>query len=59
MRHDVRQFRKKSSNILRSKKAYGRKISHSIIYVKEYFYMLFSTRKDIIQAQSKTNHWIS
>ena len=26
-----------------------------IIYVKEYFYMFFSTLKDIIQAQSKTN----
>ena len=28
----------------------------SIINVNEYFYMVFSIRKDIIQAQSKTNH---
>ena len=44
---------KKSSNILGSKKAYGLKISQSIIYVKKYFHMFFSTLKNIIQAQSK------
>ena len=36
--------------------SYGLKISLSITYVKEYFHMFFSTLKDIIQAQSKTNH---
>ena len=35
------------------------KISQDIIYANEYFYMFFSTLKDIIQAQSKTNNWIS
>ena len=30
-----------------------------IIYIIEYFYMFFSTLKGIIQAQSKTNHWIT
>ena len=44
---------KKSSNILGSKKAYGLKISQSIIYVKKYFHMFFSTLKNIIEAQSK------
>ena len=28
-------------------------------YEKEYLYMFFSTLKDIIQAQCKTNHWVS
>ena len=32
------------------------KISQSITYVKEYFYMFFSTLKYIIQVQSKRNH---
>ena len=54
VRHDVRQLRKKPSNILRSKKACGLKI-----YVKEYFYMFLSIMKIIVQAQSKANHWIS
>ena len=45
---DVRP--KKPLNILRSNKAYGLKISQSIIYVKKYFYMFSSTLKDIIQA---------
>ena len=40
----------------KSKKAYGLKTSQSIIYVNEYFYMFFSTLKDIIQVQSKRNH---
>ena len=47
------------SNILRSERAYGLKIAKSIIYVKGYFYMIFSTLKDIIQAQIKKNHCIS
>ena len=34
----------------------GVKISQSVIYVKEYFIMFFSTLKDIMQAQNKTNH---
>ena len=46
----------KTSNISRFKKAYGLKISRSIIYVKEYFNKFSSTLKYIIQAQSKTNH---
>ena len=33
----------------RSKKACGLKIAESIIYVKECFYMFFSTLKDILQ----------
>ena len=33
--------------------------SHSIIYVKEYFYMFSSTPKDVAELQNKTNHWIS
>ena len=37
---------------LKSKKGSGLKTSKSIIYVKEYFYMFFSTLKDIIQLQS-------
>ena len=41
----------KPSNILRSKKAYGLKISESIIYIKEYFYTFFSTLK-YIEVQS-------
>ena len=40
-------------------KAYGLKISQSIIYVKECFLVFFSTLKDLLQAKSKTNHWIS
>ena len=31
-------------------------IVRSIIYIKEYFYIFFSTMKDYLQAQSKTNH---
>ena len=46
----------KPSNILRFKKACGLKISQSIIYVVDYFYMFFSTKKDIAQAQNKINH---
>ena len=46
----------KPSNILRSKKVYGLKISQNIIYLKEYFCMLFSTLKDIMKAQNETNH---
>ena len=42
---------KKPSNILRSKKAYGLKISESIIYIKGYFYTFFSTVK-YIEVQS-------
>ena len=38
VRHDVRQLRKKPSNILRSKKAYGLKISNSIILL--YYYII-------------------
>ena len=49
---------KKPSNIVIFKKAYGIKTSPRIFYVKEYFYMFFSTLKDIMQAQSKTNPWI-
>ena len=41
------------------KKAYCLKISQNVNYVKEYFHMFFSTPKDIIQAQSKENNWIS
>ena len=52
VQHDVRQI-SKNLQILRSKKAYGLKISQSIIF------MFFSTLKDIIQVQSKTNHRIS
>ena len=51
-----KKLKRKPSNILRDKKANGMKISRIIIYVKEYFYMLFSTLKDIVQTQSKTNH---
>ena len=39
-----------------SRVPYGLKISQRIIYVTEYFYMFFSTLKDIIQVQSKTDH---
>ena len=35
---------------------YLRNYLTSIIYVKVYFYMFFSTMKDIILTQSKTNH---
>ena len=45
-----RPSEKKPLNILRSNKAYGLKVSQSIIYVKKYFYMFSSTLKDIIQA---------
>ena len=31
----------------------------SIIYAKQFFYMFFSALKEIIQVQSKRNHWIS
>ena len=48
MLRDVRP--KKPLNILRSNKAYGLKVSQSIIYVKKYFCMFSSTLKDIIQA---------
>ena len=46
----------KSSDILRSEKVYGMKISQSIFHAKEYSDTFFSTLKDIIEAQSKTNH---
>ena len=49
----------KPSNTLRSKKAYGVKMSQGIVYVTEYFYMFFSPLKDVIQTKSKTNSWIS
>ena len=41
---------KKSSNILRSKKASSLKTSQNIIYLKKYFSMFFFTLKDIKQA---------
>ena len=50
MRHDFHQKRKK-----KPKKAFGLKILQSIIYLKEYFYMLYSTLKDM-QALNKINH---
>ena len=37
------------------KKAFGLKNLQSIIYLNEYFYMLYSTLKDI-QALNKINH---
>ena len=40
----------KASNILRSKKVYGLKISQSINYVKEYFHMFVSALKNIIET---------
>ena len=48
----------KPSSTLRSKKTYGLKILQSINHVKEYFYVFFSTLKDIIQAQNKINRRI-
>ena len=48
---------KKPSNILRYKKAYGLKFAQSIIYVKEYFYMLLPTLKDLLQAQNKYRNY--
>ena len=47
--HDFCQF-KKTSNILRSKKIYGLKISQSINYVKECFHMFVSALKNIIET---------
>ena len=38
----------KTLEYFRSNKAYGLKVSQSMIYVKEYSYMFFSTLKDII-----------
>ena len=38
----------KNDNILVFKRAYDMKISQSIIYVKDYFYLFFSTLRDII-----------
>ena len=49
----VRQLIKIPSRILRSEKPYGLKISQSIIYVKEYFYIFFSTLKDIIKQRAQ------
>ena len=49
----VRQLIKIPSCILRSEKAYGLKISQSIIYVKEYFYIFFSTLKDVIKQRAQ------
>ena len=46
---------KKPSNIFTSNN-YLRNYLTSIIYVKEHFYMFFSTMKEIILTQSKTNH---
>ena len=34
-------------------------LSLASIYVNKYFFIFFSTLKDIIQAKSKANHWIS
>ena len=48
----------KPSNIFTSNN-YLRNYLTSIIYVKEHFYMFFSTMKEIILTQSKTNHWIA
>ena len=50
---------KNTTSSLKSKKPKGVKIPQSVIYVKEYFYLFFSTMEDIIQAQSKTHDWIS
>ena len=50
---------KKATSSLKSKKPKGVKIPQSVIYVKEYFYLFFSTMEDVIQAQSKTHDWIS
>ena len=44
-RHDVRQPKTKPLEYLKIQETYGLKISQSIIYVKGYFSMFFSTWK--------------
>ena len=51
--------RLKHSSVLRSKKVYGLKMEQSITYVKQYFYMFYSSLKDILQVQNKINNEIS
>ena len=48
-----------TSGNLDKTKTYGLKISQSIIYVKDCFYIFFSTPKDIAQIQNKITYWIS
>lgn len=40
-------------------KDYDTKISQSVIYVKEYSCMFFSTLEDILQEQSQTKDGVS
>ena len=49
-------YLEKTLEYLKIQESLRSEISQSIIYVKEYFHMFFSTLKDITQAQSKTNH---
>ena len=55
---DVRQLRK-NPRIFYFPESLQYENLKIITYVKEYFYMFFSTLKDIIQAQSETNPLIS
>ena len=59
VRHGVRQLRKKLSNILRPNKAYGLKISQSIIYVRNIFICFSLPWKILYKDKERTNHWIS
>ena len=49
----------KTLEYLKIQEAYSLKILQSTIYVKDYLYMFFYILKDIIQAQSKTNRFLS
>ena len=49
----------KTLEYLKIQETYSLKILQSTIYVKDYLYMFFYILKDIIQAQSKTNRFLS
>ena len=49
----------KPSNILRYEKAYGLKISQSIVYVKKYFKVFLCPRRYYTRTPSKSSHSIS
>ena len=58
LRQDLHQL-KKNLEYIKIQESWLSENLTSIVYVKKCFYIFFSAVKDIIQAQSKTNHWIS
>ena len=57
VKHDVLQLaKKKTLEYFKIQESLRLKVVQSIICVKEYFFVFFSTLKHILQVQNKINH---